>query len=110
MDEHHWKFKVGSKHYDQYWAVIGKGFDYARVEVLCAGEWDVFVGQPVAEEMLRLAAENAGLRAELRRFYNGAVEAYHDLSVKLELAETRVRELEERLTAVEAPPLTYRLP
>lgn len=63
--EHRWKFKVGSGAYDQYRAVIGKGFDYARVEVLCAGEWDVFVGQPVAEEMLRLAARVAELEVEV---------------------------------------------
>lgn len=65
MDEHRWKFKVGSGACDEYRAVRGQGHDYARVEILSGGEWDIFVGQPVAEEMLRLATENEELRSEL---------------------------------------------
>jgi len=138
MDEHRWKFKVGSNRYDQYRAIRGQNFPYARVEVLSGGAWDIFVGQPVAEEMLHLATENeelawaaataeaqrdrllderGGDRQKIRdlkaraeeqrtrialleasevRIMNDAIETTHDLSVKLELAEARVAELEER--------------
>lgn len=44
----------------------------------------------------RAEREAEELRAELHRFHNDAVEANHDLSVKLELAELRVKELEAR--------------
>lgn len=60
--EHRWRFKVGSGAVDNFRAVKGQGFDYARVEILLqGGAWDIFVGQPVAEEMLRLATENESL-------------------------------------------------
>jgi len=92
--EHRWKFKVGSNRYDQYRAIIKDGVPC--IQVLQSYTWVHWTGEPVAAEMFRLATENEELRAELSRFYNDAIEASHDLSVKLELAETRVKELEAR--------------
>lgn len=64
MDEHRWRFKVGSKRYDQYRAVERPG-EPAVVEVFTCGRWGFWVGQSVADEMLWLAAENEELRARL---------------------------------------------
>jgi len=111
MDEHHWKFKVASERSDQLRAVRGQGLDYARVEVRAsaAAEWDIWTGPPVAEEILRLATENEEQRTRITlleasevRIVNDAIEAAHDLSVKLEFAEARVAELEVEVLAKEA--------
>lgn len=105
-EQHHWKFKVGSGAYDQYRAVCGQGHDYARVEVLSDGAWDIFVGQPVAEEMLRLATENEELRRCLDFHMLDAARQKATMQALrgdlLKLAETRVRELELEVAAKEA--------
>lgn len=59
MDEHYWKFKVGSKRYDQYRATTAMGAPC--VQLLDGSTWLHWSGEPVAKEMLRLATENESL-------------------------------------------------
>lgn len=53
MNEHHWKFKVGSNRFDQYRATTATASP--SVQVLHGEDWHHWTGEPVAAEILRLA-------------------------------------------------------
>lgn len=69
MNEHRWRFKVGSRRFDDYRATTSDGAP--SVQVLVDGEWIHWTGEPVAGEILRLAerevdAERWQAKAEQR--------------------------------------------